>query len=88
MGDLAAEADFLPDLEQVWNDEPAVNRDTWYFEWQELMDRLLGLEEAWRTGQMTPDQERRYRALCRRLEDAVPLLRRLELPLPAIQRHS
>ena len=82
--DIAAETDFLPELAEVWEEEPDLNRDVWYFEWQELMARLEGLDEAYQSGSMIPDQRRRYEDLRCKLKEALPILKRLDLPLPSI----
>jgi hypothetical protein len=77
-----AEVDFLPELVELWAEESPVARATWYLEWWELMSRLEALEGAYRGEVMTPEQRYGYRILRRKLRDALPLLERLDLPLP------
>jgi hypothetical protein len=81
---VGAEADFLPELAGAWADETDANRFVWHEEWLDLMGRLAGLEREFRGGAMTPSQEARYHALLRKLKEALPILRRLDLPLPSV----
>ncbi|HEX5503767.1 MAG TPA: hypothetical protein VFW96_14180 [Thermomicrobiales bacterium] len=82
LGEIAAEVDFLPELAEDWAAEDEVNRVTWLLEWEELMSRLAGLDEAYHAGTMTTEQRKRYRALRATLRELLPLLARLGLPLP------
>jgi hypothetical protein len=82
--EIAAEVDFLPELAENWAAEDEVNRVTWLLEWEELMSRLAGLDEAYRAGAMTAAQRERYRTLRATLRQRLPLLERLGLPLPAM----
>ncbi len=49
-----------------------------------MSDRLMRLEHYYRAGELTKDQERRYRELRRELEKATPLAERLGLGRPAV----
>ena len=53
--------------------------------WGVLMSgRLMRLEHYYRAGDLTEDQERRYRKLRRELEDAMPLTERLDISRPTV----
>ncbi len=82
--ELAAEAAFLPDLAAHWAEESPVNRDVWYLEWRELMGRLEGLDQAYQEGAMTELQREAYRALRLALQQLLPVLQQLGLPLPSV----
>lgn len=81
---VAAEAEFLPGLASFWDEETLVNKDVWLLEWRDLMMRLEKLDEEYRSGRMTPDQQARYRRLLRKLSEATPIIERLELYPPPI----
>jgi hypothetical protein len=81
---IEAEADFLPELAELWDREHPASQATWVSEWDVLLMRLAGLDEAYRAGAMTPAQRERYRALRATLRERLPLLERLGLPLPAM----
>lgn len=80
---IEAEADFLPELAELWGQEHPASKATWASEWDVLMMRLTGLDEAYRAGAMSAAQRARYRALRATLRERLPLLERLGLPLPA-----
>lgn len=53
--------------------------------WGVLMSgRLKRLEHYYRAGQLTGEQERRYRGLRRELKDATPRIERLGISRPAV----
>ncbi|HEX5503765.1 MAG TPA: hypothetical protein VFW96_14170 [Thermomicrobiales bacterium] len=79
---VEAEADFLPELAELWDREHPASKATWVSEWDVLMMRLAGLDEAHRAGAMTAAQRARYHALRAALRERRPLLARLGLPLP------
>jgi hypothetical protein len=81
--EVTAEADFLPELAELWEQENDVSRATWRAEWYELVMRLRGLEDAYRGGEMTEEQQARYQALCAKLRELLPLFRQLDLTLPS-----
>jgi hypothetical protein len=81
---ILAEAQYLPDLERTWDQLPNTVRVNWDLEWGELMDRLEGLESDYRSGAMTPEQRLAYRHLLRALAAQLPVLKRLDLTLPAV----
>ncbi|HET8632125.1 MAG TPA: hypothetical protein VFL91_32260 [Thermomicrobiales bacterium] len=81
---IEAEADFLPELAELWDREHPASKATWVSEWDVLVSRLAGLDEACRAGAMTAAQRERYRTLRATLSTRLPLLARLGLPLPAV----
>ncbi|MBI4504049.1 MAG: hypothetical protein HY691_00820 [Chloroflexi bacterium] len=81
---VAAELDFLPQLEQSWAQESEHGRLDWQAEWWDLMGRLQALHDAFRSGTMSADQANRYRALAHQLSGYLPLIRRLGLAEPPV----
>ena len=82
--DIAAEADFLPDLAAVWAAQTETQRDVWHLEWRELMGRLEGLDQLYRSASMTAVQQARFRELLRKLSAALAIIEQLDLDRPAI----
>ncbi|MDQ3699529.1 MAG: hypothetical protein M3442_01245 [Chloroflexota bacterium] len=82
--ELASEASFLPELAAGWAEEWPANRDVWYLEWRELMGRLKGLDQAYQEGAMTESQLETYRALRHVLQEQLPVLKQLGLPLLSV----
>ena len=80
---IGAEADFLPELAEDWEADP-INRATWENEWDVLFMRLSDLDDVYRAGEMTAEQQERYQALRTRLRGLLPLFEQLRLPLPSI----
>ena len=80
---IGAEADFLPELAEDWEEDP-YNRATWENEWDVLFMRLGDLDDAYRAGEMSDEQRTRYQALRAKLRERLPLFERLRLPLPSI----
>jgi len=81
---ILAETQYLPELERTWDQLPDTVRVSWDLEWGELMDRLEGLESDYRSGAMTSEQRLAYRQLLRALAAQLPVLKRLDLTLPAV----
>ena len=80
---IEAELGFLPELAQDWDgDENLAERIDWNYEWAELMVQFNALYDAFMSGEMTEAQRGRFVALARGVRDALPLMRRLELPEP------
>jgi len=79
---IAGEIDFLPELASDWAEEASENQSASRHEWAELMVRFDSLNVAYRAGRMSAVQAARYRALVARLQAALPLLVRLDLPRP------
>jgi hypothetical protein len=82
--DLEAEVSFLPEFAAYWPEESETAQISYMLEWDELMDRLRGLERAYRSGRMTPEQAERYRALLGKLSEALPIIERLGLTSPPV----
>ena len=80
---IGAEADFLPQLAEDW-EEDRVNRATWENEWDVLFMRLSDLDDAYRAGEMTAEQQERYKSLRTKLRELLPHFEQLRLPLPSI----
>lgn len=81
---IAAEAEFLPELEAGLQEETDANRTVWHMEWRDLMDRLTRLDAAYRAGILTAAQREQYLRLIAQLRDHLPIMRRLGLPLPTV----
>lgn len=76
---LVAEVRDLPDRAQTWDAETEEDQIVFSLEWDELMDRLSGLETTRREGVMTSDQEQTYCQLLHELDSALPIIERLSL---------
>ena len=82
---VAAEVDFLPELASSWDDEPPAHRLAWEVEWWELIGRYRMLHRSWVSGAMTPEQGARFHLLAHEFRQAVPIVKRLGLPLPSAE---
>ena len=82
--EIESEAGYLPKLEKLWPTEDQRNRFVYKQEWHNLMGALQNLEESYREGAITPEQELRYRELKALLEDSVPILKRLGFTVPPV----
>lgn len=82
--EIEIETGSLPKLEKLWPGQSAANRYVFHAEWHNLMGALENLEDAYRAGAMTPEQERRYQELKALLEESVPILKRLGFTLPPV----
>lgn len=80
--EFTAEARYLPRLAEIWAEEPAGNRDVWYWQWCRQIETLDDLRDAFAGGGMTDQQRASYRSLVRELSQVRPVLLRLGLPLP------
>lgn len=81
---LEAEIGSLPKLADEWPAGPLDVPPDWQWEWAELMSRFTLLAEAHRTGQLTPEQDKRYQRIAGDLADLLPLVDQLGLPRPRI----
>lgn len=82
--DIGAELDFLPELAEQWESESIHTRLDYMLEWDELMDRLTILDQAYRSDIMTPAQQDQFDALLRKFRALHPVIQRLELYVPPI----
>ena len=79
------EIEDISELAPIWDDEPDDIRAAEELSWNSTMSRLrLDLDPAYRSGQMTPEQVARYRALLVRLKEALPIIERLGFAKPTI----
>lgn len=86
---LLAEVEDLPSLAVEWEQLPESERASVALDWDHLLASYLNeLDHAYRTGEMTADQQARYRALLGRLRDAKPLLERLDFFRPLVSLDS
>lgn len=71
--------------EQESNQLSEVERDVRAMEWGQVMGTLrVVLDPAYHAGQMTREQEERYRELLRRLREALPVIEKLRFPRPPV----
>ncbi|MBX6772329.1 MAG: hypothetical protein IRY83_11430 [Chloroflexi bacterium] len=82
---LRVEIEDLPTLAEEWADaQDSVRYDaelTWHSVMVGLRERL---DPAYRSGQMTPKQAERYRALLQKLREALPIIARLGFLTPHV----
>ncbi|MGH2355515.1 MAG: hypothetical protein ACRDI2_19155 [Chloroflexota bacterium] len=82
---VRGELEDLPKVAEQWTSWTDLDRVDFSLEWDHLMaDYLTELDEVYRGGQMTADQQACYRALVRQLKDAQPLVERLQLYPPPV----
>lgn len=82
---LVANVGDLPALAEEWEALPEGDRVSTALHWDHLMaDYLVELDEYYRRGEMTSDQQARYRELLAKLKDAAPLIRQLKLYPPPV----
>lgn len=82
---VLAETRELPIIEAEWDTLPDGNRASFGLEWAHWMaDYLTLLHEHRCAGDMTPDQQDRYRTLLRELAAALPIIERLNLYRPPV----
>ena len=82
---VLAETRELPTIEKEWATLPDGNRASFGLEWDHWMaDYLPDLHAHFCAGDMTPDQEDRYRRLLRELAAAMPIIERLNLYRPPV----
>ena len=75
----------LPDWTDEWEGMNDGERASLSLEWDHMMDDYLTeLDEYYRAGMMSSEQQTRYQALLRTLRGSFPILRRLNLRLPPV----
>lgn len=74
--------DDLAELEREWPSETPVNRQSAHIEWEDVIARWRFLRDAHRSGQLTEEQERRWRAIQKALNNAQATIDRLGLVHP------
>lgn len=88
--DLHAALDDLPSLleDKERGELSEHERDVLSLEWiREVHHLRLALDPAYRSGQMTPEQAERYRALLARLSELLPVIQQLDFALPGVSLH-
>ncbi len=81
---LEAEIDDLPELAEDWNSLSENNNVSYLLEWHNEMGKLKFLARAHQSGDMTPTQQVRYKALLAKLKEYQPIIERLELSVPKL----
>ena len=82
--EITTEATFLSELATGWDQEHEATQVSWSLEWDELMARLEGLDQAYRAGLMTAEQQHRFRTLRQTLRTQLPILERLGFSPPTV----
>jgi len=74
--------DDLAELEREWPSETPINRQSAHMEWEDVIARWRFLRDIHRAGQLTEEQERRWRAIQKALSSAQATIDRLGLLPP------
>jgi hypothetical protein len=83
---LQANLDDLCAVAQEWQVLPEGERVAWSLDWDHLMsDYLRELDHAFRARRMTATQQQRYRAVLRKLAEALPIIEQLDLHRPPVR---
>lgn len=72
----------LPMHEADWPTMPMHTRITLLYEWQDTLSRIEWLTRHHRNGDMSDEQTESYREMLAALRESVPILERLEWPVP------
>ncbi len=79
----------LPEVAEEWPHLGDAERASWSLDWDQLMGSYLTLLERYdRAGELTAAQRRRYREVLHTLEEALPLIARLNLYPPPVLPHG
>ncbi len=82
---LARFIDDLPEISDEWDGLEESEQVSLSLDWAHLMaDYLTELDEYFRGGQLTRDQEERYRSLLGKLKDVRPIIQQLRLYPPPV----
>ncbi len=79
---LEAGLESLIEVAAEWEQEPLPSRIDWEMEWRDLMGRMDLLDRAYRSGQLSPEQTKRYRTIARGVAAVLPTIERLGLASP------
>jgi hypothetical protein len=71
-----------------WSAQPETEQLNFFLEWEEMMDRLVGVAEDERAGRLADGQPERLARLAGRLAEARPMIERLGLDYPDLGRLS
>jgi hypothetical protein len=75
----------LQDLAPNWEDEAYLaTKLSWSFEWPDYLHRFESLHQTYRAGGMNEDQQARFLALQRDLEESAALVESLGLQRPPV----
>lgn len=75
----------LCDVAPNWNDrEYLATKLAWGYEWSDHLYQFEALHETYRTGRMNKNQQARFLALQRDLEESTPLIESLGLQRPPV----
>jgi hypothetical protein len=72
----------------TWDERPEAEQLDFFLEWEEMMDRLVGVAEDEANGRLTADQRDQLAQLASRLTAARPVIDRLGLDYPNLGRLS
>ncbi len=74
----------LPMHDSDWETLPMHSRITLLYEWEDMIDRIEWLSRQYRDGDMSDDQAQSYREMIDALRESVPILKRLDWPIPPV----
>ena len=78
----------IQDRAPDWDERPEGERADFYYEWEGLVDRLVGVMEDDRVGLLTADQKTGLRDLVQRMVKARDVITRIGLVYPDLDRLS
>jgi hypothetical protein len=78
-------ANDLAEVAAEWDELDAGERDSWSMDWGNEMAGLARLGRWAADGLLSPEQEARYRALQRQIQNDLPLIERLDLRRPPVR---
>lgn len=82
---LFYELEDLIELAEIWDEEPDHMQYAEMLTWDSCMSTLsLDRDPAYHSGQMTLEQQARYRDLLRRLKEVLPILQNLGFSRPSV----
>lgn len=81
---IAAYVEDLPELVEDWPEMGEGEKASLEMEWSELASRTRLMEERLVAGELTAEQEERYRAIKARLRENMPHLEALRLDPPKV----
>jgi hypothetical protein len=82
---LLAEIEELPATADEWNSLEDWQRASISLEWDHMMaDYLTEADEYYRSGEMAPDQQARYRHVLCKLREVLPVVERLNFYPPPV----
>lgn len=82
--DIGLELNDLPWTAEEWSTWFENSQCSYALDWDNLMGSLKYLAQAYDSGQMTEDQQARYRDVVRRLREALSTIQKLKLSAPVV----